>query len=159
MPTDRYIKLCLSKNFKTNTVLGQNAHRGTITTVANISLRYAQMTGNIISGKYMWCRGVVARRDTTRYHSTPHESDCRIHRKQCGEMEIGQFKSIEYNHQQKKATTWQPFAIINYTFNYYSFGPASTNFLPAGLLVNLTKFLMKRSARSRALTSHSLAVA
>ncbi len=83
--------------------MGQNAHSGTITTVANISLRYAQMTGNIISGKYMWCRGVVARRDTTRYHSTPHESDCRIHRKQCGEMEIGQFQSIEYNHQQKEA--------------------------------------------------------
>ena len=39
----------------------------------------------------------------------------------------------------------------------YILGPAGTNALPAALNSNLWKFLMKRSARSRALLSHSAA--
>lgn len=37
---------------------------------------------------------------------------------------------------------------------FYSFGPAFTSSLPAGLYVNLVKFLMNLAARSFALTSH-----
>ena len=38
----------------------------------------------------------------------------------------------------------------------YSCGPAATSALPASLVVYLTKFLMKREARSLALLSHSV---
>lgn len=41
----------------------------------------------------------------------------------------------------------------------YNFGPAATSDLPSSLPVNLLKFLMKRPARSSALTVHSSAVA
>ena len=39
---------------------------------------------------------------------------------------------------------------------YFTLGPAATKAFPASLLVNLTKFFTKRSARSRALSSPRL---